>query len=282
MYVHHDLRTLQIDRLSLAFIDEGSGSSTILFLHGMGSDHYTWDRNISHLKTEHRCIAVDLPGYGNSHTKNVEFTLGYYAEIIPELLYRLETGPVVLAGHSMGAQLAIKLALEDPALFSRLILIAPAGFERFSAAEGLFLKNLYHPDFLKHLSLNEYLHNLKSNFYLRENRDQEMIDHFIKIFGSPKFQVYCQTLSDNLKSMLQNPVRDQLVNIIQPVLIFFGHQDMLIPNRVLHPNLSTIEIAQSGRRQIGKSRLEMIDNAGHFVHWEQASLVNRCIDMFIN
>lgn len=281
MFFHHRLHTLQFDQQSITYLDQGQSNSSILFLHGMGCDHQTWHRNINNLQNFYRCVALDLPGYGKSIRTDKKCTLEYYMEMILRMVEHLNSGPFHVIGHSMGAQLAVKLSVEYPSLFKSLVLIAPAGLEKFTLAEKTFLLNLYQPDLLRHLPMQEYLNNLKKNFYRKEDIDHDLLDNFIRIFRSNQFPEYCKTLSENLKSMLEQPIFDHLHRITQPVMFIFGRQDQLIPNRILHPHLSLAEIAQVGYNMIPESQLQLLDNAGHFVHWEQASTVNQSIIQFL-
>ena len=81
--------------------------------------------------------------------------------------------------------------------------------------------------------------------------------------------------------MLAHPVRTQLRQIQRPTLILFGEDDKLIPNRLLHPTLTTHAVANIGDTDIPDSRLLMIPRAGHMVMYEQAGAVNRAIRAFV-
>ncbi|MDO8897890.1 MAG: alpha/beta fold hydrolase [Bacteroidales bacterium] len=62
-----DVKKVQIDEnTEIAYIDEGSGKETIIFIHGLGSYLPAWKKNIEGLSSDFRCIAIDLPGYGKS------------------------------------------------------------------------------------------------------------------------------------------------------------------------------------------------------------------------
>jgi pimeloyl-ACP methyl ester carboxylesterase len=81
--------------------------------------------------------------------------------------------------------------------------------------------------------------------------------------------------------MLQQPVFERLPEIKTRTLVLYGEQDYLIPNRFLHKELSTAEVARSGQERLPDSRLQMVPHAGHFVQWEGASVVNAAVLDFI-
>ncbi|GAB1351132.1 hypothetical protein MASR1M107_33470 [Ignavibacteriales bacterium] len=48
----------------IAHTDMGDGDP-IIFIHGLGSYIPAWNKNLFTLSRHFRCIAIDLPGYGN-------------------------------------------------------------------------------------------------------------------------------------------------------------------------------------------------------------------------
>ena len=54
-----------IDGLEISYIEEGEGSP-VLLLHGWGCNSGHWNKVIEGLKDEHRVIAPDIPGFGES------------------------------------------------------------------------------------------------------------------------------------------------------------------------------------------------------------------------
>ncbi len=50
------------DDIKIAYSDQGKGSETILFIHGLASYIPAWKNNVSALQADYRCIAIDLPG----------------------------------------------------------------------------------------------------------------------------------------------------------------------------------------------------------------------------
>jgi len=84
-----------------------------------------WDGVVAELGTGVRTIAVDLPGFGASNTLAGPYNLDRFAADLRALLESLRTGPVIVVGHSMGAKVALRLAIEAPELVRGLVLVAP-------------------------------------------------------------------------------------------------------------------------------------------------------------
>jgi pimeloyl-ACP methyl ester carboxylesterase len=268
--------------LEVAYADTLKGNSTLLFVHGLGSTKETWIRNIQSIGKTNRCISLDLPGYGQSSKVDFDYTMSYYSQVILACVEKLKLKKVTLVGHSMGAQIAMMVALKNPKLCEKLILISPSGFESFSSNEKEWLRKIYQADFLKMLNSEQFSSSIQSNFLNFTEQDQQFKEEYRKIYQSDDFQRYCRTLSSNVYSMLNEAVSDHLSDLKMPVLIIFAEQDQMIPNRFLHPQLSTLQIAKRSQKAIENSQLKMIPNAGHFVHWEQAGEVNKSILDFLN
>jgi pimeloyl-ACP methyl ester carboxylesterase len=107
---------------------QGSGPD-VLLLHGWISSGRMWEGVMTALESRFRCWAPDLPGFGDAPLpaahQDSEMTLADYRAHVVALCDALDIQPYAVIGHSMGALLALSLALEAPALVPRLGLLAP-------------------------------------------------------------------------------------------------------------------------------------------------------------
>ena len=78
------------DDINLAYIDEGNGNETIIFIHGLGSYIPAWKKNINELSKSYRCIAIDLPGYGKSSKNPHSGLMSFYAKVVAEFIDELK------------------------------------------------------------------------------------------------------------------------------------------------------------------------------------------------
>lgn len=97
--------------------------AAVLLVHGWGSDHRTWD-GIE--LPGRRVVAVDLRGHGRSPVPERGYRPTDLAGDLVALIERLDLGPVVAVGHSMGAQVVTALAVEHPDLVAALVAADPA------------------------------------------------------------------------------------------------------------------------------------------------------------
>jgi pimeloyl-ACP methyl ester carboxylesterase len=123
----HDVRTS--DGVRLHVVESGSPDAelTVLLLHGWTLDHTAWgpvaealpaacDRPVRVLRYDHR-------GHGRSEAAPTgTATIERIADDVVELLdQRVPTGPVLLAGHSMGGMTIMALAERHPELFAERV-----------------------------------------------------------------------------------------------------------------------------------------------------------------
>ncbi|HEY2473574.1 MAG TPA: alpha/beta hydrolase [Candidatus Cybelea sp.] len=112
---------------------------TVLFVHGWQADRSVWGGVIAALGPDVRCVDVDLRGTGELREVPGPYTIERFATDLREIVERLGDGPVIVVGHSMGAQIGMRLTIDAPELVRALVLIAPvpasgAGFSEKGAA----------------------------------------------------------------------------------------------------------------------------------------------------
>ncbi len=268
------------DGITVAYMDEGRGSRTLLFVHGLGSYAPAWKKNIESLKTDYRCIAIDLPGYGYSSKGDYPGHMPFYADVIAKLIRKLELGNVTLVGHSMGGQIAITAALAHPDLVSGLVLVSPAGFETFHKGQKQWFREVFTPDLVRLSTVDAIRSNFATNFYRFPADAEYMIEDRIAMRSAEDFRWYCDIIPKNVRGMVDYPVYDVLPEITQPVLTLFGENDNLIPNRYLTGG-RTETVARDGSSRIPNSMLIMVPKAGHFVMFEKSAVVNDAIRDFL-
>ncbi|NEN23333.1 alpha/beta hydrolase [Cryomorpha ignava] len=268
--------------IEIAYMDEGNGTETIIFVHGLGSYAPAWKKTVAGLSKNYRCIAIDLPGYGKSSKGNFSGSMTFYAAVISEFAEALNLDNIVLAGHSMGGQISIIAALKYPELVSKLVLIAPAGIETFSIGEKDWFRNALTAKGVMLSSLQDIETNFGSNFYKMPKDAFFMVrDRYAMTGAGEEFQWYCNIIPKCVQGMVNQPVIRDLPKIIQPTLVVFGDSDALIPNRYLHGG-QTAKIAEKAGELIPHSKVEVIKKAGHFVMYEKAEEVNQMISGFLN
>ena len=116
------LKTVATSNRQIAVRDEGQGD-VLLFAHGFPLDHSMWDAHVEHFSKTHRCLAVDLTGFGKSEVAPGTLTMGEIADDLALVLTTLQiTTPVTLCGLSMGGYVAWQFWKRHPSFLKALIL----------------------------------------------------------------------------------------------------------------------------------------------------------------
>ena len=109
-------------RANLAGVEAGDGPA-VVFLHAGVADRRMWRDQMDHLAENHRVIAYDRRGFGETRYRAEAFS--HVGDLLA-LLDHLAIGQAVLVGCSQGGRVAIDFALTHPGRVSGLFLVAPA------------------------------------------------------------------------------------------------------------------------------------------------------------
>jgi len=118
----------QLSNGKVRYSEIGSGSDTILFLHGFNSQMSIWNRVWDKLDHCHHSIRLDIPGFGQSTWDSESYTLEEQSKRLYEFVKSKKLNKLTLVGASMGGALSITFASLYPDLVKSLILIAPSGY----------------------------------------------------------------------------------------------------------------------------------------------------------
>jgi magnesium chelatase accessory protein len=108
-------------------VQEMGEGPAILLIHGTGGATHSWRDLMPLLSQRFRVIAPDLPGHGfTTATRQARMTLPAMADSLGYLMNAMEVKPVLVVGHSAGAAIAIRAALDGR--------IVPVGIVGLNAA----------------------------------------------------------------------------------------------------------------------------------------------------
>lgn len=97
------------ERAGLAAIEAGAGAQIVL-LHGVGLRSEAWNRQIDALAEAYQVTAFDMPGHGESAVRSEMNRVSDFADAVLAAI----DGPALVVGHSMGAMIALDLAVRVP------------------------------------------------------------------------------------------------------------------------------------------------------------------------
>jgi pimeloyl-ACP methyl ester carboxylesterase len=148
---------VELKEMDIAYLESGSGSPTLLCLHGIQSlkeTYQSWAR--SSLAQRNRIVIPDIPGFGSSRMPSGEsFELGRQAERLIAFIDSLGLERLVVYGHSLGGMLGTLLLERIPERIEGLVSaegnlrlqdcgesrrVAALSFEEFEATRYLELR----------------------------------------------------------------------------------------------------------------------------------------------
>jgi sigma-B regulation protein RsbQ len=107
----------------------GSGKAMV-FSHGFGCDQNMWRYVYPAFEKDHMVVLFDHVGSGKSdesyYSKTKYSSLNGYAQDVIEILRHLNLKDVVFVGHSVSSMIGVIAAIQEPELFSKLILVGPS------------------------------------------------------------------------------------------------------------------------------------------------------------
>jgi pimeloyl-ACP methyl ester carboxylesterase len=111
------------DGVTLAYDDVGSGEPPLVFVHGWTCDHTYFAPQVDYFSRDHRTIAVDLRGHGESDKPEQPYTMEGFADDVAWLCGQLGISKPVIIGHSLGGTVALALAVGHPTLPAAIVAI---------------------------------------------------------------------------------------------------------------------------------------------------------------
>jgi pimeloyl-ACP methyl ester carboxylesterase len=273
------MRTARVGDVDVRYFEAGVGP-VVLLVHGLGEHAGYWNENVPGLlEKDVRVVAVDLPGHGASDKPHdAPYSMGWHAAVLRGLLDVVAPDEeVTVVGHSMGGQIALRLALTWPDRVKHLVLLAPAGIERFTPGEGAWLKQVSTTaTFLARSEDELRAHYRKNVFGAWSPAAEHHLEERVRLRRAPDFRQYINAVVRCIHGMIDGPVADELPSLAVPATVLFGADDGLIPNPVLHGG-SAADVAAEARRLLPRARVDVLPGLGHMLQVEAPTRVNAAI-----
>jgi pimeloyl-ACP methyl ester carboxylesterase len=272
------MRWVEVEGRWMNLVDIGEGP-VILMIHGLAGSWQNWLENIPFFARDHRVIAVDLPGFGESQMPAKDISISRYADTIDALLDVLEIDqPVRLVGNSMGGFIGAELAIRYPARIERLVLVAAAGL----SVENIRTKR---EKGLRHRAENIAFFNIgwvaaRSPTVVRRPRLRSavmllVVAHPDRLPPELTFEQVKGSGKDGfpgaLEALCNYPIRERLPEIECPTFIVWGDKDRLVP----------LKDASVFEELIDDSRKVVYEDTGHLTMLERPARFNRDVCEFL-
>ena len=257
-----------IDQLS--YFDAGTGSKTMLLIHGFGEDHCIWKNQIEYLAANYRVIAPNLPGVQckplslhHSQAPNIRM----YVEVLHELMHHLNIENYYIVGHSMGGYIGLSFADYYVNHVQGLLLLHSTSYEDNEAKKTSRMKVA---EFIEEFGVSKYLETATPNLFGKEFKKE----------NPAAIQNIIESGSDISKEAMIQFVfamrnRKAFTHLLQqnniPVWMLAGDEDLAVP---IQDSLEQIKLLPSTNSLVLKG-------VGHMGMLEAPDQVNQFIQQFI-
>lgn len=271
------LKSVMVDGQRIAYLDQGQGPP-VLLIHGFGGSMWQWEHQQSALATRFRIITPDLPGSGLSDKPDIAYTPDEMLQFLAGFLDALRIPQASLVGNSMGAGLAIGMALDHPDRVSKLVLISglpPRVMDHLANPTIKRALTASTPSWL--VSFGNFLFGglmvdriLKDIVYDHTLLTPAVLERSNRNRQRPGLIKPLMTVGDNLPAW-EERYAPRIGTITQPTMILWGEEDRVFP----------IKAGKLLHELIPKSAFTAIPRAGHIPQWEQPEPVNAYLRSFL-
>lgn len=257
------------DGKQLNALIQGEGDRAMVFLHGLGENHNFFTHQLNEFRSKCKIVSVDQRGHGFSYRLKPpeRISLQTWIDDVYDVLKFARVKEAVLMGHSFGATVSLKFAMDHPDLTTAVI--TTGGLSELE------------PEAWKALEvwINAY-----------DRKDESQIMNALTEYN-PEWDLHPtfanalenKTLTDRMKQVYRE---DDAYNFIEcgraindfaltpdlgkigcPTLLLAGDSDMWVP--VSH----SVKLSMG----IPNSMLKIFYHASHLPHIEQPQVANRLI-----
>ncbi len=228
----------------------------ILFVHGGGGNAGIWQKVMSGLEDEYQCLAIDLPGHGQSQGTGMT-SISAYRGFLKDFLDVLGEREIILGGHSMGGGIALDFSLRYPEILKAILLIGTGG--RLRVLPQVLER-------LRRMAEGEIPPRFEP-WGFAEGASAEVIAEAEREWAKTNSKV-------RYKDMLacdQFDLLSRLEQIRLPTFIVCGREDLLTP----------VKYSEFLQRKVAGSKMEIIEGAGHMVMLENPGELSKTILRFL-
>lgn len=258
-----------VNGASLYYEEQGAGSETVVFAHGLLWDVRVFAPQVAALRDRYRCVAFDFRGQGRSEVTADGYDMETLTEDAAGLIRALGAAPCHFVGLSMGGFVGMRLALRHTELVRSLCLIECTAdaeprenvlpYTLMAAVARWMTPRLVTARVTRQMFGDQFIND--------PARAGEREEFRRRLLANDPVGTYRATLG----VVRRRPIYDEIDRISVPTLVVVGDQD-----RATVP-----EKARRIRERIPGARLVSIAGAGHTSPLEEPAAVTQAVADFL-
>jgi len=269
-------RTVRVHDVDTFYLEAGQGPPVVL-LHGLGATNASMLPTLAEMAHDHRVLAVDLPGFGDSDKPVRAYHPAFYARWLVGFLDALGIARADLVGNSMGGRIAIETALCAPERVGALALLAPSlAFKRFRGFTPLVRLLAAELSAIPMRAPRPLVLAVLRGLFARPARLHDgwydaAADEFARVFATPRGRIAFFSAARQIyleEAHGGDGFWERLPALSRPALFVWGDRDRLVPCRFARHVTAVLPDARS----------VVLDDCGHvpqFEHPERTHLLVR-------
>ncbi len=267
----------RVNDQQLHFIDEGEGE-TILFVHGTPSWSFDFRHLIKALRSKFRCVAIDHIGFGLSNKpQEYDYSTINHASTLEKFIKDRDLKNITLVAHDFGGPIALSVAIKNPFLFKRLIILNSWLWSSESAPEFIKFKRILKSPLLP--ILYRYF-NFSPRYLLPKSFGERKIDkktlqYYTQPFSNSKERfgplAFAKSLLNDQAWFEEMWANRKSISAL-PTLLIWGLKDPFVTEKYL----------QKFREGFNNCEVIKIPGCGHFPQEEQPDQVASGITKFLS
>lgn len=253
------------EAVKLAVHESGKGKPLIL-IHGLGASSYTWRKIAPELAKNHRVIAIDLKGFGQSDKPlDARYSIFDQARLIGDYITRKNLKDATLVGHSFGGGVALAVALDQldsgRTNIKKLVLIDSIAYRQ---PLPLFFRILRTPVIGEiGLSLVPPEVQMERALAVAYLEDGKVTDDAVRNYASALHSeggrhALLRTI-DSLDPAQADEISKRYKDLHLPTLVLWCDRDKIVP----------LKIGRRLARELPNARFKLMRKCGHIPHEEQ-------------
>lgn len=261
------------------YLEAGQGPPIVL-LHGLGATNASLLPTLWELARDHRVIAPDLPGFGDSGKPLRSYGAEFFSGWLAAFCDQMGVGRADFLGNSMGGRIALEMGMRHPDRVDRLVLLTPSpAFIRHR--EFVRVVRILRPELALlpvPLSHGQAVRATKRIFAkpwrLPDAWYDAAADEFLRVFSSARGRIAFFSAARQI--YLEEPYGetgfwDRLPRVRSPALFVWGAKDRLVP----------AAFARHVTKALPKATSVVLDDCGHVPQYELPDQTHGLVRQFL-
>ena len=282
------LRFVDVDGVRTRYYEDGTGPPLFLFSGGQFGSLYSldaWSLNLPDLAEIFHVYAVDKLGQGHTDSpkSDADYSFEALLEHSCELIQTLGVAPAHLVGHSRGALLVARLALDHPELVRKLVIVDTSTLapDNLMFPGGAFygaLRSPPGPPTRESVRIEP-----DAQAFSKEHITDDFVERLLEIARLPQFQKAQQRMADVATSIWMpslDRVRRETLSMIEerglpvPTLMVWGLNDRSAPLPL------GLQLFERIAAKTPEAEMHVLNGTGHYSFREQYQAFNRVVRSF--